>query len=137
MKTAVIYTRCASKEQLEKAIETQIKACTDYAKANGITISGIYTDISSGMNGSRKQFQNMLEDSKKRTWDYVLINKLDRFSRNRHETTLYSKTLADNGVKLVFVTESDFSKSVFDCIFDNIGETATRQFRRKLQRRKT
>lgn len=48
----------------------------------------------------------MLKDSSKRVWDYVLVYKLDRFSRNKYETATHKKTLRDNGVKLLSAMEN-------------------------------
>ena len=40
---AVIYARYSSDNQREESIEGQIRECTEYAKYNGITIIGTYT----------------------------------------------------------------------------------------------
>src|SRR5574344_1465385 len=57
-------------------------------------------------NDNRASFQKMLKDSSKRVWDYVLVYKLDRFSRNKYETAMHKKTLRDNGVKLLSAMEN-------------------------------
>src|SRR5574344_445773 len=57
-------------------------------------------------NDNRASFQKMLKDSSKRVWDYVLVYKLDRFSRNKYETATHKKTLRDNGVKLLSAMEN-------------------------------
>ena len=48
----------------------------------------------------------MIADSGKREWDYVICYKLDRFSRNKYETTIHKKTLKDNGVKVLSAMEN-------------------------------
>ena len=58
-----------------------------------------------GTNDMRPDFQRMIKDSNKRAWDFVIVYKLDRFSRNKYETTKHKKTLKDNGVKVVSATE--------------------------------
>ena len=58
-----------------------------------------------GTNDNRPGFQQMLKDSNKREWDYVLVYKFDRFSRNKYETAMHKKTLKDNGVKVISATE--------------------------------
>lgn len=47
----------------------------------------------------------MIKDSNRREWDYVLVYKFDRFSRNKYETAMHKKTLKDNGIKVVSATE--------------------------------
>ena len=47
----------------------------------------------------------MLKNSDKKSFDYVLVYKLDRFSRNKYEMAVHKKTLKDNGVKVISATE--------------------------------
>ncbi|MBQ6979062.1 MAG: recombinase family protein [Clostridia bacterium] len=107
MKTAVIYARYSSDKQTEQSIEGQLHICYDYAKRNDITVVNEYIDRAmTGTNDNRKAFQQMLKDSNKKAWDYVLVYKLDRFSRNKYETAIHKKTLRDNGVKLLSAMEN-------------------------------
>ena len=48
----------------------------------------------------------MIKDSNKRQWDFILVYKLDRFSRNKYETTIHKHTLKENGVKLLSAMEN-------------------------------
>ncbi len=59
-----------------------------------------------GTNDNRPDFQKMLKDSNRKEWDYVLVYKLDRFSRNKYETAIHKKTLRDNGVKVLSAMEN-------------------------------
>ena len=107
MKTAVIYARYSCDAQTEQSIEGQLRVCEDYAKTNGILILDTYIDRAmTGTNDMRPDFQRMLRDSAKRAWDFVLVYKLDRFSRNKYEATVHKKTLKDNGVKVVSAMEN-------------------------------
>ncbi len=82
MKTAVIYARYSSDTQTEQSIEGQLRVCHEYAKRNEIIVVETYIDRAmSGTNDNRRDFQRMLYNSSKRAWDYVLVYKLDRFSR--------------------------------------------------------
>ena len=106
MKTAVIYARYSSDSQTEQSIEGQIRVCNEYAKSNNILIVDTYIDRAmTGKNDKRPDFQRMLEDSKKKQWDYVLVYKLDRFSRNFYDTTICEHKLNKNGVKLLSAME--------------------------------
>ena len=107
MKTAVIYARYSSERQTEQSIEGQLRVCQDYAKRNDIIILDSYIDRAmTGKNDNRASFQKMLKDSNKSNWDYVLVYKLDRFSRNKYEMAIHKKTLKDNGVKLLSAMEN-------------------------------
>lgn len=107
MKTAIIYARYSSERQTEQSIEGQLRVCHEYAERNNIIIMDTYIDRAmTGTNDNRKSFQKMLKDSSQRAWDYVLVYKLDRFSRNKYETAMHKKTLRDNGVKLLSAMEN-------------------------------
>ena len=107
MKTAVIYARYSCDKQTEQSIEGQLRVCEDYAKKNDILILGTYIDkATTGTNANRAEFQKMISDSNKKEWDYVLVYKLDRFSRDKYASALYRKALKDNGVKLLSAMEN-------------------------------
>ena len=107
MKTAVIYARYSSDSQTEQSIEGQLRVCQDFAKNNDILVVDTYIDRAmTGTNDLRPDFQRMIKDSNKRQWDYVLVYKLDRFSRNKYETTIHKHTLNNNGVKVISAMEN-------------------------------
>lgn len=106
-KTAVIYARYSSDRQTEQSIEGQLRDCREYAQRNDIAIVGTYIDRAmTGTNDNREQFQKMLKDSDKKSFDYVLVYKLDRFSRNKYEMAIHRKHLKDNGVKILSAKEN-------------------------------
>ena len=107
MKTAVIYARFSCDKQQEQSIEGQLRVCEDYAKRNDILILDTYIDRAmSGTNDNRADFQRMIKDSARKEWDYVLVYKLDRFSRDKYGTAVHKKTLKDNGVKVLSAMEN-------------------------------
>mgnify|MGYP000080433043 FL=1 len=107
MKTAVIYARYSSDSQTEQSIEGQLRVCQQYAKNNDILIVDTYIDRAmTGTNDLRPDFQRMIKDSSKKQWDYVIVYKLDRFSRNKYETTIHKHTLSNNGVKVLSAMEN-------------------------------
>lgn len=107
MKTAVIYARYSSERQTEQSIEGQLRVCNEYAEHNDIVVVDTYIDRAmTGTNDNRAAFQQMLKDSDKKVWDYVIVYKLDRFSRDKYETAIHRHTLKTNGVKLVSAKEN-------------------------------
>ena len=106
MKIGVIYARYSSDSQSEQSIDGQLRVCNEYAKSNDITIVNTYIDRAmTGTNDNRPDFQRMIKDSSRKEWDYVLLYKLDRFSRNKYEMAVHKKTLRDNGVRVISATE--------------------------------
>ena len=118
MKTGKIYARYSSNNQTEQSIEGQIRVCREFAQRNGIIIVGTYIDrAKTGTNDNRDAFQQMMKDSDKKAWDYVLVykldrfsrnkfDKLDRFSRNKFEMAMHRKHLKDNGIKILSAMEN-------------------------------
>ncbi|MBE5746265.1 MAG: recombinase family protein [Clostridiales bacterium] len=107
MKTAVIYARYSSDNQTEQSIEGQLRVCQDYAKRNDILILNTYIDRAmTGTNDNRPDFQQMIKDSSNKDFQYIIVYRLDRFSRNKYETAKYKKILKDNGVKLLSAMEN-------------------------------
>ena len=107
LKTAVIYARYSSDAQTEQSIEGQLRVCQEYAARNDIIILGTYIDRAmTGTNDNRPDFQRMIKDSAKKQWNFVLVYKLDRFSRNKYEAIKHKQTLKDNGVKVISATET-------------------------------
>ena len=107
MKKGVIYARYSCDNQTEQSIEGQLRVCNDYAERNNILIIGTYIDRAmTGTNDMRPDFQRMLKDSGKKQWDYVIVYKLDRFSRDKYETTIHKHTLKMNGVKVLSAMEN-------------------------------
>ena len=107
MKTCVIYARYSSNNQTEQSIEGQIRVCREYAQRNNLAVAGTYIDrATTGTNDNREQLQKMLKDSDNKAWDYCLVYKLDRFSRNKYEMAIHRKHLKDNGVKILSAKEN-------------------------------
>lgn len=104
---AVIYARYSSHRQDEQSIEGQLHVCHDYAKRYGFTVVGEYIDRAiSGRSDDRPQFQRMIDDSRKKAFQYVIVYKLDRFARNRYDSAIYKHKLKQNGVKLISAMEN-------------------------------
>ncbi len=107
MKTAVIYARYSCDKHTEQSIEGQLRVCQDYAKSHDILILDTYIDQAiSGTTDNRANFQRMIKDSARKEWNYVLVYKLDRFSRDKYATAIHKKTLRDNGVKVLSAMEN-------------------------------
>ena len=68
------YARYSSDRQTEQSIDGQIHVCMEYAERNDIVIVGTYVDRAmTGTNDNREQFQKMLKDSDKKSFNYVLV----------------------------------------------------------------
>ena len=138
MQTAVIYCRYSSDSQTEQSIDGQLRVCTEYAKSRDILILNTYIDRAmTGTNDNRPDFQRMIKDSAKRTFNIVLVYKFDRFSRNKYETAMHKKTLKDNGVKVVSATEfvPDTPEGIiFESMLEGYAEYYSAELSQKIRR---
>ena len=106
MKKAVIYARYSCEKQTEQSIEGQLRVCNEFAERNGYTVIHNYIDRAvSGKTDKREQFQQMLQDSADKTFEFVIVYKLDRFARNRYDSAMNKATLKKNGVKVLSACE--------------------------------
>jgi site-specific DNA recombinase len=105
--TAVIYARYSSHNQRDESIEAQIRACESYAKNKRLHIVSTYIDqAKTGTNAERENFQRMIRDSGKGFFRYLIIHKLDRFSRDKFDAVTFKRKLKTNGVIILSVTEN-------------------------------
>ena len=106
-RSAVIYARYSSHNQTEQSIEGQLRVCHEYAKREGYAVVGEYIDRAiSGKTDDRPDFQRMIDDSRKGAFRYVIVYRLDRFTRNRYDSAVYKHKLKQNGVKVISAMEN-------------------------------
>ena len=104
MRTAVLYARYSSHNQREVSIDDQLKVCRDFCEREKIDVVSVYTDAAmTGTNDKRPDFQRMIRKAPES--DYVVVYKLDRFSRDKYDAPIYKKKLEEKGVKVLSATE--------------------------------
>lgn len=106
MAKAAFYGRFSSNNQREESIDAQLRAAEEFGKRNQMEIVAVYGDkAKSGTNDKRPEFLQMIKDAESGVFDYVIVHKLDRFSRDKYDSAMYKRKLKQCGVKLVSVTE--------------------------------
>lgn len=130
-----IYARYSSSAQTEQSIEGQLRDNFEYAKRERIKILDIYIDRAiSGKTDDRPQFQQMIKDSAKRQWQYVIVWKLDRFARNRYDSAMYKYKLKTNGVR-VLSSQENIGDSPESVILESVLEGCAEYFSLDLQKK--
>jgi site-specific DNA recombinase len=105
--TVAIYARYSSHNQREESIEAQVRACRDYALRKNLQVVAVYSDSAkSGVTAQRSEFLRMLKESEDKRFKYLLVHKLDRFSRDKYDAVTFKRKLKINGVTLLSVTEN-------------------------------
>ena len=134
----VIYARFSSHSQTEQSIEGQLKVCYDYAEQNHYTVVGEYIDRAlTGTNDNRIQFQRMIADSDKHTFEAVLVYQLDRFARNRYDSAINKAKLKKNGVRVLSAKENitdDASGILVEGVLESMAEYYSAELSQKVQR---
>ena len=104
---AVGYCRFSSNGQREESIDAQKRAIQKYADENNLIISNWYVDEAKTATTTvgRDEFNRMINDSKNSLFSYVIIHKLDRFSRDRYDSAVNKRALKINNVTLISVLE--------------------------------
>ena len=135
---AVIYARFSSHSQREQSIEGQLKTCYKFAADNGYTVIGEYIDrAQSGTNDNRAEFQRMIADSDKHTFNAVLVYQLDRFARNRYDSAINKAKLKKNGVRVISARENitdDASGILVEGILESMAEYYSAEMSQKIHR---
>lgn len=135
---AVIYARFSSHSQTEQSIEGQLAACYDFAEREGYTVIGEYIDRAiSARTDDRPDFQRMIADSAKHTFEAILVYQLDRFSRNRYDSAVNKQKLKKNGVRVVSARENitaDASGVLMEAVLEGMAEYYSAELAQKIRR---
>ena len=134
----VIYARFSGHSQTEQSIEGQLKVCHEYAEANGHIVIDEYIDrAQSGTTDSRAEFQRMIADSDKHTFEAVLVYQLDRFARNRYDSAINKAKLKKNGVRVISAKENitdDASGILVEGVLESMAEYYSAELSQKIRR---
>jgi len=102
MKRAAIYARFSSDLQSDRSIDDQIAACRELCGREGWSVVAIYSDRAmSGTNASsRPEFQAMIEAAAARQFSVIVVEDLDRLSRDQSDYHAARKRLDFAGVSI-------------------------------------
>ena len=136
---AVIYARYSSRAQTEQSIEGQLRVCYEYASRQGLNVIGEYIDRArSGMSAeTRPHFQRMISDARKKQFKYIIVYKLDRFSRDRYDSAIYKRELKKHEVKLLSAMEqiNDGPEGmILEALLEASAEYYSRELSQKVKR---
>ena len=102
---AAIYTRFSTTLQTEKSTNDQIALCRTYAEGNGYVVAKAYSDeAKSGASTiGRDGFNAMLADAMAGEFDVIVVEALDRLSRDMADMAGMFKRLEFMGIRLAEV----------------------------------
>lgn len=107
--TVIIYVRVYSKERLNSySLETQEKACIDYAQRSGYRILKVFREGNvSARTFNRPQFQEMLEYIRANKWKikFLVVADISRLSGDSVGMQRLRRFLKENGIRVISITE--------------------------------
>jgi putative DNA-invertase from lambdoid prophage Rac len=99
---AAIYARVSTQDQ-HNAI--QIHHLKEYAKHRGWKLAVVYQDKMSGAKASRPEFDRLMADARQRSFDVVLVQKLDRFGRSLLHCITGIQELTSLGIRFIATSQ--------------------------------
>ena len=138
MDKAVIYARYSSDNQRDASIDQQVKACERYAAEKGLEVIKVYSDRAlTGRTDRRPSFLQMIKDSAKQKFQFVIVYSLDRFSRNKYDSVIHKHTLKGNSVTVLSAMEhisDDPTGALMESILEGFAEYYSRELSQKINR---
>ena len=113
----VIYTRVSTQKQ-KPDLENQKKIVEKYCIENGIKISDIYSDIGSGINFDRKEFQRLLDDVVNHKISKIYITYKDRLSRVSFD--MFKNLFSNFNCEIVVLNDIEDAQTTEKEIFNEI-----------------
>ena len=113
----VIYTRVSTQKQ-KPDLENQKKIVEKYCIKNGIKISDIYSDIGSGINFDRKEFQRLVDDVVNHKISKIYITYKDRLSRVSFD--MFKNLFSNFNCEIVVLNDIEDAQTTEKEIFNEI-----------------
>lgn len=113
----VIYTRVSTQKQSQD-LENQKKTVEKYCLENGIKISDVYSDIGSGINFDRKEFQRLVDDVVNHKISKIYITYKDRLSRVSFD--MFKNLFSNFNCEIVVLNDIEDAQTTEKEIFNEI-----------------
>ena len=104
--SAVIYARYSDPKSRAASIPDQVRICLELAERNGWTVTAVFQDPEiSGASSFRTGYEDMLEKGRKRQFDAIIAESLDRLSRDQTDTASLYKTMTFADIQIWTLSE--------------------------------
>lgn len=108
---AAIYARYSTDLQSDASIEDQLRVCRRMLEGHGWSLAGTYSDAAlSGASLLRPDYQRLLADARTGSFDVVVAEGLDRFSRDQEHIAAFYKQMSYHGIPVITVAEGEISE---------------------------
>lgn len=105
MRRAALYARFSTDLQSDRSAEDQLALCAAYARAQGLTVAESYEDRarSGTTTHGREGLAAMLADARAGRFDVIVVEALDRLSRDQEDLAGLHKRLTFMGLEILAV----------------------------------
>lgn len=108
-----IYARYSDDAQDPRSIEDQVRLCREHAERNKLgSVAAIFADyaLSGASLRTRPEATRLIAEARAGRFDAILVEALDRVSRDQEDVAAIYKRLAFAGVKLISVAEGEINE---------------------------
>ena len=114
IRKCIIYGRVSTQKQ-KKELEKQLQILTEFANSNGYCVDKVYSDIASGLNFDRENFQKILFEVLDRKVKTLIIRDKDILSRVSFE--MWKSLFRNFNCEIIVMNELQNNKSEEEEIF--------------------
>ena len=111
MTRAVIHARYSSDQQSAASIDDQLRLCKERVAREGWSLTEVYRDAAmSGASALRPGYQALLEGVRGAEFDVIVVEALDRLTRDQEDVAALHKRCGFAGVRIVTITEGEITE---------------------------
>ena len=104
MKKVAIYARIST-DRGEQNIRQQVAHVRDFCKRKGYDIYKVYKDEKTGKTDQRSEYQKMLHHWEQRKFDALVVQDVDRLTRNYYDGVELEKFVTEKNKKIISLSE--------------------------------
>jgi site-specific DNA recombinase len=105
---AAIYARYSTDKQDPRSIEDQVRVCTRLIEQRGVKLTAVFSDAAmSGATAARPGLRQLLAAAQAGEFDILVVESLDRLSRDHADLAWLFRELTFHGVRIVTVADGD------------------------------
>jgi len=116
----------------------QLRAMHEYcSKLDAIVVTKYIYRVKSAATDDLPEFLRMINDAKNEEFDFVIVHKLDHFSRNRYDFAHYRHELKKHNIRLISVIEhldDNPEGIIMESVLDGMSEYYSRNLSREVMK---
>jgi predicted site-specific integrase-resolvase len=128
------YSRVSSSKQRDD-LKRQIERLNDYCKEKSYDVIKNYSEISSGLNDSRKQLHKLLDDIKEQKINVIIVENKDRLTRFGYE--YLNKYIASYNARIEITNDKEIEDDIVKDLIDIVTCFCAKLYGKRSSNKKT